>query len=163
VLANAMYAECRSRCLSDAARQFVNTVVETLEAYQTRKSVRRGTPAARFANTVEGFLGDLMLARDHPTAAGWVFRPFRNADFAGSGTSLSNFATLRADLEFLGLIERAPRVQPFGADAKSPRMRANSLAPRFRATFKLIAMARNAGVNLDALAKHFSNGFTYPS
>jgi len=162
-LANAVYAECRNRCCSDAGRRFVNTVIETLEAHNTRKYTRRDATAARFATTVEGFLGDLMLARDHPTAAGWVFRPLGNSRFANSGMSQSNFAAVRGGLEFLGLIERAPPVQPFGADAKSPRMRANLRAPRFRATLKLIAMARNAGVNLDALGKHFSTGLRTPS
>ena len=71
-----MYAHRRTSCSSDAARLFVKTVIETLEEERIRKYARRGGLAAKFAKTVEGLLGDLMLARMHPAAAGWVFRPW---------------------------------------------------------------------------------------
>jgi hypothetical protein len=102
-----------------------------------------------------------MVARMHPVAAGWVFRPLDNSHFEGSGTSYAHFAGLRADLEFLGLIERAPRFQlPLVGVLESKRTRFNRGAPRFRATLKLIAIAREAGVDLDALGKHFAPGLT---
>jgi hypothetical protein len=154
-----MYAHCRTSCSSDAARLFVKTVIETLEEQRIRKYARRGGLAAKFAKTVEGLLGDLMLARMHPAAAGWVFRPLDNSHFEGSGTSYAHFAGLRADLEFLGLIERAPRFQlPRAGGLESQRTRFNRGAPRFRATLKLIAIARDAGVDLDVLGKHFAPG-----
>jgi hypothetical protein len=163
-VADAMYAHCRIRCNSDASRLFVKTVVETLEAQKIRKYARRGALAAKFAKTVEGFLGDLMLARMHPVAAGWVFRPLDNSHFRGTGTSYAHFVGLRADLEFLGLIERAPPFQTSRTGVfEDQRTRFNRGAPRYRATLKLIAMARDSGVDLDALGKHFAPSLAAPS
>lgn len=163
-VAEAAYAHCRASCNSDAARLFVKTVIETLEAQKIRKYARRGDLAAKFAKTAEGFLGDLMLARMHPVAAGWVFRPLDNSHFRGSGTSYAHFVDLRADLEFLGLIERAPRFQTSRTGVfEDQRTRFNRGAPRYRATLKLIAMARDSGVDLDALGKHFAPSLAVPS
>jgi hypothetical protein len=77
-LANAVYAECRSRCISDAGRRLVNTVLTALtehEAATGRKYARRGKRVTDFATAVEGFIGDLMLARNNTAAGGWVSRP----------------------------------------------------------------------------------------
>jgi hypothetical protein len=154
-LADAVYADCASRSLSDEARLFVNSVINVLEEHNTRKHARSRAHAAKFALTVEGFLGDLMLARDRPAAAGWVFRPLYSAHFTGSGTSYAHFAAALAGLELIGLIERAPNFQQDGAH------RAHfNVAPRFRATFKLNAMAQNAGIDPYALGNHFGPSLT---
>jgi hypothetical protein len=155
-LANAVYADCRSSCLSEASRVFVCTVIETIEGHKTRKYSRRGAKFAAFAKAAEGFLGDLLRARDHPEAAGWVFRPLRSDHFKSSGTSLDQFAALRKKLEFLGLIERAPHSSAIDRNAsEAQKILSRNAAPRFRAALKLIAMARDAGVGLDALGEHF--------
>jgi hypothetical protein len=156
-LGNAVYADCRGRCVSAASLRFVTNVLATLEKHElvsARKYVTRGKQA--FAETAKGFLVNLMLARDHPAAAGWVFRPTGYNHYIGSDISRSHLLEAIAGLEYLGLIERAPRFQRFGADVfESREMQFKGAATRFRSTFKLTAMAREAGVDLGALAEHF--------
>jgi hypothetical protein len=84
-LANAVFADCRSRCISDAGRRLVNTVLAALKEYEAasgRKYARHGERVTAFATAVEGFIGDLMLARNNSAAGGWVFRPLHHRYFA---------------------------------------------------------------------------------
>jgi hypothetical protein len=160
-LANAVCAACRSRCISDAGRRLVNTVLAALKEYEAasgRKYARHGERVTAFAATVEGFIGDLMLARNNTPAGGWVFRPLHRGYFIGSEITYAHISAAIAGLEFLGLIERAPHVRRFGTDLfVSGKMPLKGGSPRFRATLKLTAMAREAGVDLGALAKHFAH------
>jgi hypothetical protein len=158
-LANAVYADCRSRCISDAGRGLVNTVLAALKEYEAasgRKYARHGERVTAFATAVEGFIGDLMLARNNSAAGGWVFRPLHHRYFIGSEITYAHLSAAIAGLEFLGLIERAPHVRRFGTDLfVSGKMSLKGRDTRFRSTLKLTAMAREAGVDLGALAKHF--------
>ena len=158
-LTNAVCADGRSRCISGAGRRLANTVLATLkehEAASGRKYARRGERVTAFATTVEGFIGDLMLARNNIAADGWVFRPLHHQNFAGSEMTHAHISAAIAGLEFLGLIERAPHVRRFGTDLfVSGKMPLKGGDTRFRSTLKLTAMAREAGVDLGALAKHF--------
>ena len=160
-LANAVCADCRSRCISDAGRRLVNTVLAALKEYEAasgRKNARRGERVTAFAATVEGFIGDLMLARNNTATGGWVFRPLHHRCFTGSEITYAHMSAAIAGLEFLGLIERAPQVRRFGTDLfVSRKMPLKGGHTRFRSTFKLTAMARDAGVDLGALAKHFAH------
>jgi hypothetical protein len=139
----------------------VNTVLGALTEYEGatgRKYARRGERATAFATTVEGFIGDLLLARNDIAADGWVFRPLHHRNFTGSDVTRTHMAAAIAGVEFLGLIERAPYVRRFGADlfvSVSGKMQLKGGGARFRSTLKLTAMAREAGVDLGGLAKHF--------
>jgi hypothetical protein len=137
----------------------VNSVLVALTDYEVaagRKYARRGKRITAFATTVEGFIGDLMLARSNMAADGWVSRPLHRRYFSGSDVTHAHLSAAIAGLEFLGLVERAPHVRRFGADLfVSRRMQWKGGDTRFRSTLKLTAMAREAGVNLGALAKHF--------
>jgi hypothetical protein len=158
-LANAICADCRSRCISDAGRRLVNMVLAALtehEAATGRKYARHGKQATAFATTVEGFLGDMILARDNTAADGWVFRPLQHTLFAGSGITTAHLSAAIAGLEYLGLIERAPHFRRFGTDLfVNSKMQLRGGGTRFRSTLKLIAMVREAGVDRGPLAEHF--------
>ena len=158
-IANAVYADCRSRCASDAGRRLVNAVLAALKEYEDttgRKYARHGRRITAFAKSVEGFVGDLMLARSNTAASGWVYRPLRHQQFHGSKITHSHLSTAIAGLQFLGLIERAPLVRRFGPDLfVSGNMQLKGGDTRFRSTLKLAVMARDAGVDLGALADHF--------
>jgi hypothetical protein len=158
-IANAVYADCRSRCVSDAGRRLVSAVLAALkgsEATTARKYARRGKQITAFAKSVEGFVGDLMLARTNAAADGWVSRPLHHRSFTSSQITRAHLGAAIAGLEFLGLIERAPLVRSFGADLfVSANMRSKGGDTRFRSTLKLAAMAQDAGVDLGALADHF--------
>jgi hypothetical protein len=157
-LANAVYADCRTRCVSDASRRLVYTVLAILTEYEAstgRKYARHGKHFTRFASAVEGFIGDLMLARNNSAAGGWIFRSLNSKYFIGSEISRSHLSAVIAGLEFVGLIERAPPVRRFGADLfVSSQIQSSGGATRFRSTLKLSAMARDAGVDLGAPAEH---------
>jgi hypothetical protein len=158
-IANAVYADCRSRCASDAGRRLVNAVLVALKEYEVttgRKYARHGKRITAFAKSVEGFIGDLMLARNNTAASGWVYRPLRQQHFHGSKITYSHLSAAIAGLEFLGLIERAPPVRSFGADLfVSGHMQLKGGDTRFRSTLKLAAMARDAGVDLGSVTEHF--------
>jgi hypothetical protein len=157
-IANAVYADCRSRCVSDAGRRLVNAVLAALKGYEVstgRKNARHGKRIKAFGKSVEGFVGDLMLARN-TASSGWVYRPLHHDHFDGSGVTYSHLSVAIAGLEFLGLIERAPLFRRFGTDLfVSGKVHVNGGDARFRSTFKLAAMAREAGVDIGALADHF--------
>jgi hypothetical protein len=158
-LASAAFADCRSRCISDAARRFLGALLAPLsedEAMTGRKSFRHGDRALAFAMAVEGFIGDLMLARNSAAAQGWVFRPLHASTFIDSDITRSNLSRAIAGLEFFGLIERAPRARRFGNDLfVSGTTHGRGGGTCFRATYKLAALARDSGVNLDSLTEHF--------
>jgi hypothetical protein len=159
-LASAVYVDCRSRCISDAGRRFLNAVLAALAEYEAItgwKYPRHGERATTFATAAEGFIGDLMLARVNTAANGWVWRHMHHKHFTGSEISVTYLDAVIDGLEFLGLIERAPHVRAFGSDLfVTGKMRSKGADARLRCTFKLTAMARDAGVPLDAVAKHFS-------
>src|SRR5580704_14943382 len=97
-----------------------------------------------------------MLAHNNSAAGGWVFRPVHHKYLIGSKITYRHISAAIAGLEFLGLIERAPHVRRFGTDLfVSGKMHLKGGDTRFRSTLKLTAMAREAGVDLGALAKHF--------
>jgi hypothetical protein len=153
-----MYADCRTRCVSDASRRLVNTVLAVLTDYEAstgRKYARHGEHFTRFARAVEGFIGDLMLARNNSAAGGWIFRSLNSKYFIGSEISRAHLSAVIAGLEFLGLIERAPLVRQFGTDLFVSGRTRKGASARFRATLKLTAMVREAGVDLAAPAEHF--------
>ena len=137
----------------------MNTVLAVLTDYEAstgRKYARHGKHFTRFARAVEGFIGDLMLARNNSAADGWIFRSLNSKYFIGSEISRSHLSAVIAGLEFVGLIERAPPVRRFGADLfVSSQIQSRGGATRFRSTLKLSAMARDAGVDLGAPAEHF--------
>jgi hypothetical protein len=121
----------------------VNTVLGALTDYEGatgRKYARRGERATAFATTVEGFIGDLLLARNDIAADGWVFRPLHHRNFTGSDVTRTHMAAAIAGVEFLGLIERAPYVRRFGADlfvSVSGKMQLKGGGARFRSTLKV--------------------------
>ena len=112
-VASAAFADCRSRCISDAARRLLSATLARLSEYEAmtgRKYLRHGDRVKALATAVEGFIGDLMLARNS-AAQGWVFRPLHASTFIDSDITRSNLLAAIAGLEFLGLIERAELAQ----------------------------------------------------
>jgi hypothetical protein len=157
-VATAAFADCRSRCISDAARCLVSAVLAALSEYEAitgRKYVRHDNRVTALATAVEGFVGDLMHARDS-AAQGWVFRPLHASAFIDADITRSNLSTTIAGLEFFGLIERAPRARKFGTDLfVSGTMHGRGGGTCFRATYKLAAMARDSGMDLGSITEHF--------
>ena len=154
-VASAAFAHCRSRCISDAARRLVSAVLAALSEYEAmagRKYPRRGDRVTALATAVEGFIGDLMLARNS-AAQGWVFRPLYAST---QDITRRNLSTTIAGLEFFGLIERAQRARRFGTDLfVSGAPHGSGGGTCFRATYKLAALARDGGMDLGSLTEHF--------
>ena len=98
-IANAVCADCRSRCASDAGRRLVKAVLAALQEYEVttgRKYARHGKRITAFATSVEGFVGDLMLARNNTAASGWVYRPLHRRHFHGSKVTLTHICPPRS-------------------------------------------------------------------
>jgi hypothetical protein len=132
----------------------VSAVLVALSEYEAitgRKYVRHDDRKTALATTVEGFVGDLMHARDS-AAQGWVFRPLHASTFIDADITRSNLSTAIAGLEFFGLIERAPRARRFGTDLF---VHGRGGGTCFRATYKLAAMARDSGMDLGSVTEHF--------
>ena len=79
----------------------MNTVLAALKEYDVasgRKYARHGERVTAFAATVEGFIGDLMLARNNTPAGGWVFRPLHRRNFIGSEITYAHISAAIAGL-----------------------------------------------------------------
>jgi hypothetical protein len=133
----------------------VLAVLNEYEAMMGRKYVRHDDRVTARATAVEGFVGDLMHARNS-AAQGWVFRPLHASTFIDADVTRWNLSTTIAGLEFFGLIERAPRARRFGADLfVSGMAHGKGGGTCFRATYKLAAMARDSGMDLGSVTDHF--------
>jgi hypothetical protein len=140
-LRDADYAALTRRAATDNSRELTSEVLRliALTEAETRKR-QRVSRADAFRMAVEGFLGDLLVARGE----GWVYRPTGRNCFTDDVVSYRNFTALREGLKKFGLLEEIPWVADFGRTAT-----------RFRAAPELKRLAAQCGIQPSEADKHF--------
>jgi hypothetical protein len=138
-LRDADYAPLTRQAATDSSNALVDEVLRLITATEaeTRKR-KRGSRAGAFRQVVEGFLGDLLVARGE----GRVCLPTGRNNFTSKDVSYRHFAAAKDGLKTLELLEEIPGKQ-------------NGPATRFSATPKLKTLAAEHGIQPGEADKHF--------
>ena len=146
-LRNAEFASLTSRPVTDQARHLIDEVHRKIEESEERQRQRRGARALSFHRAVGAFLGDLLPAAGHNN---WVFRSVAPQSFTTKAVSHRNFIALRAGLLGLKFITEKGATTFWSGNLPYKRF-----ATRYRATAKLVNLAKKFGVPADEAGKHF--------
>jgi hypothetical protein len=156
-LRQARFAALDSRPTSEPAKRLTARIVDDVSTWEAkehkRKYARRDERAVAFRQTLESFVGDLLLAR--AGVSPWVYRSMHHRAFTGERMSAADFNSAVEALEHLGLLTR---IKHF---AHLNRIRPHEyFAPRFRATEKLVSLAASHGIPLTEVDNHFARQIT---
>jgi hypothetical protein len=143
------------------ASQLVTALSDTITAWEQasgrRKNIRRkGLENLKGASGA--FVADLLRARNHPDADGWVYRPLAKGSFTKQAVSSRDFTSVRDAWIACGLLECKPGyTETVEFDPGDP-IRTRGKATRFRATPKMLKLCAEHGVTPQNAGEHF----TYP-
>ena len=158
--ANATYCDLTRVADTPEARGLAAQLATDLQAHHLATGTwtnKRGAAAmARVAACVASFVGDLLTAPGAGRSGGLIYRSTQTNSFTKTPVSADSFRAVLTFLRQAGLVEHTPgfRVPPrWGEDTVQP---GKKLAPRFRATPSLLAMAEAHGVVLEHAADHFA-------
>jgi hypothetical protein len=124
------------------------------QASGKRKNVRRkGLENLKGASAA--FAADLLHARNHPDADGWVYRPLAKGSFTKQAVSSRDFTSVKDAWIACGLLDHKPgftETVEFDGD----HFRTRGKAARFRATPKMLKVCAEHGVTPQNVGEHFS-------
>ena len=151
----ATYAGLASRARTAQAQRLVREVFAEVVADDQGPRGSYADTKQQMLLAVEGLLGDLLRAAGHQDDGnGWVFRALTKDTFTGQEVAYRPFKRVLDRFKELGLIEHRKQYRKFVA-FDGPPVVAKSMAGRFRATPKLLAMAAEFGVSADQARDHF--------
>jgi hypothetical protein len=145
----------------DHASGLVTSLSDTLTTWEQasgrRKNIRhKGLESLKGA--IAAFVADLVHARNHPDANGWVYRPLAKGSFTKQAVSARDFTSVREAWIACGLLEYTPGYTETIEFDPGDRIRTRGKAARFRATPKLLQVCAEHGVIPQNVGEHF----TYP-
>lgn len=147
--------------ISDEGRQLVMHLVPMLEQFEQakgrRKNVRGKKAQDKLSKAVGAFLGNLLLAQVSGSSRGWVSRSLSAKSFSQSAVSARTFSSVRVAMGGLGLVEQKPGYRKF-VDFGQGAIATKGHVSRFRATAKLLAVAKEYGVIIKQAEQHFTEG-----
>jgi hypothetical protein len=151
----ATYAGLASRAQTAQAQRLVQAVFAEVVADNQGPRGSYADTKQQMLLAVEGLLGDLLRATGHQDdGAGWVFRALTKDTFTGQEVGYRPFKRVLDRFKELGLIEHRKQYRKFVA-FDGPPVVARSLASRFRASPKLLAVASEFGVPAEQATDHF--------
>jgi hypothetical protein len=138
-LRDADHASLTRRAATDNSRSLVDEVLHRITAIEAGARKRqRGSRAGAFRMAVEGFLGDLLVARGE----GRVYVPTGRDNFTSKDATYRHFVAAKDGLKTLDLLGEIPGKQ-------------NGPATRFSATPQLKSLAAHHGIQPGEADKHF--------
>jgi hypothetical protein len=159
-LQHAPHANLDAVARGDHASRLVTSlshaVTEWEQASGRRTNVRH-KGLENLKGAIAAFVADLLHARNHPHAEGWVYRPLAKGSFTKQAVSARDFTSVREAWIACGLVECKPgytETVEFDGD----HIRTRGKAARFRATPKLLQVCAEHGVTPQNVGEHF----TYP-
>jgi hypothetical protein len=145
---------------SNDASRLVTSLSDALTEWEQvsgrRKNVRH-KGLENLKGAIAAFVADLLHARNHPHADGWVYRPLAKGSFTKHAVSARAFMSVRDAWIACGLLGCKPgytETVEFDGD----HIRTRGKAARFRATPKLLQVCAEHGVTPQNVGEHF----TYP-
>jgi hypothetical protein len=161
-LRQAPYATLDARVRGECADRLVVSLVDELVAWETvagrRKHARR-KGLEKLKGATAAFVADLIHARNHPEADGWVYRSLAKGSFSGQAVSSRNFNSIVDAWTANGLVQhKSGYKQTVEFDPGEP-IRTRGKAARFRATPKLLQVCADHSVTPQNVGEHFC----YPS
>ncbi len=158
-----LYAALNSKPITDEARTFVRNLRMGIECHEaqtaSRKNRRRDHKLDEFEWALGAFLADLLRAAAQDKADGWVFRSMKAESFTGETVSHRAFSQIVKALTEIEKLDRAPGYQVWmraGFDAAdNSHVVTEAKAGRYRATERLLGIAKGRGITLETVHQHF--------
>lgn len=144
----------------NAASGLVTSLSDALTAWEQASGKRKNVRHKGIENlkgAIAAFAADLLHARNHPHAEGWVYRPLAKGSFTKQAVSARDFTSVRDAWIACALLECKPgytETVEFDGD----HIRTRGKAARFRATPKMLKVCAEHGV----IPQNVSEHFTYP-
>jgi hypothetical protein len=158
-LQQAPWANLDARARGERAVGLVTSLASELTAWEhatgKRKNIR-GKRLETLKSAVAAFTADLLHARNHPEADGWVYRPLAKSTFTGQAVSWRDFTSVKDAWVACGMLEVKPGYTETVEFDPGERTRTRGKASRFRASPKLLEVCAEHGVTPQNAGEHFS-------
>ena len=149
-----MEAKAKGHCPEELMQRLVTDLTAWETASGTRKNIRRnGLEKLRAA--VAAFVADLLHARNHPEAKGWVYRSLSKESFSRHAVSFRDFKSIVKTWTARGLLERKPGYMPTIELDPGETVRTRGKASRFRARPELLLVCAEHGITPQNAGEHF--------
>ena len=155
-LKQARYMSLTSPPASPEAKRLVDSIIDIILGAEQRKRARQPVAAVAFKSAVGLIVGDLLIGLQ-TREVGWSYLSLSTAAFSDRPIGYKTFKPIVQAIETAGLIDvslgRNSQATDFNF-AQKPAYRPG-YATRFRPTATMAAMADEAGIVDQAVAKHF--------
>lgn len=154
---DAVYAPLTGGPISDQGRAVVARLHEAITIHEQASKPRkykRGKTDAKFVKAIGAFASDLLRAKTHGKALGWVYRSLRDGSFANGLVTRTQAHSVIDALKALGLMEHNKgyaKMTGFGPSGEV-------VSPKLRATSALLKLAEECGVEYGKADEHFDAG-----
>src|SRR5262249_18819301 len=139
------------------ASALVTSLSDALTAWEQvsgkRKNVRH-KGLENLKSAIGAFVADLLHARNHPDADGWVYRPLAKGNFTKQAVSARDFTSVRDAWVACGLLDYKPGYTETVEFDPGDHIRTRGKAARFRATPKLLQVCAEHGVTPQNVGEH---------
>ena len=159
-LGEALYLDLMRAPVSKEAVELSRLLAEQFQETSGRTNMRRGENYEEYVVSVGRFVAGILYA-SHVRSAGWCYRTLNSNDYKGEPVSYRTFSEIHKAALSLGLVEVHPgffdRDDCWGPvlPGDTSRSIGQGRATRWRATDKLIALAQDHDIELNAINDHF--------
>ena len=144
----------RGDCADRLSARLVSDLVAWEGEASKRTNVRR-KGLGKLKVAVAAFAADLLHARNHPEADGWVYRPLAKGSFTGKAVSSRDFRSIGDAWIACGLLEHEPGYIKTVESIPAILTRTRGKVSRFRATPTLVQTCAEYGVTPKSAGEHF--------
>ena len=155
-LRKARYMSLSCPPASPEAKSLVDDIINIIAKSEKRQRARKADEVPVFKSAVSLIIGDLLIGF-HTREAGWSYLSMSTSAFSDRPVGYKTFKPIVETLEAVGLIEVS-----LGRNSKNIQFDKSDkvtyspgFATRFKPTPLLVSMAEKAGVEGEAVTKHF--------